>query len=70
MRGAFISVADLVAIAIILDMASQYLIFRRVNPAAALLVGPILIAGPYSFSRTLANRNSDGRWGGFATPTN
>jgi len=56
LRSAFTSVRDLVAIAIILDVISQFLIFREVHPGAALVLGPVLIAVPYSISRALANR--------------
>jgi len=55
LRSAFASVRDLIAIAIILDVISQFLIFRRIHPGAALLVGPVLIAIPYAVSRVLAN---------------
>jgi hypothetical protein len=58
LRSALMSVRDLISIAIILDVISQLLIFRRVHPAAALLVGPVLIAVPYASSRALANRFS------------
>jgi hypothetical protein len=56
LRSAFASVRDLVAIAIILDVISQFLIFREVHPGAALVLGPVLIAVPYSISRAVANR--------------
>jgi len=56
LRSAFASVRDLVAIAIILDVISQLLIFKEVHPGAALVLGPVLIAVPYSISRALANR--------------
>ncbi len=56
LRSAFVSVRDLVAIAIILDIIAQFLIFQRVHPGAALVLGPVLIAVPYSISRALANR--------------
>jgi len=56
LRSAFASVRDLVAIAIILDIIAQFLIFQRVHPGAALVLGPVLIAVPYSISRALANR--------------
>ena len=48
LRSAFASIADLIAIAIILDVISQFLIFREFHPVAALLVGPEAIALPYS----------------------
>lgn len=56
LRSAFASVRDLVAIAILLDVISQYVIFRQVHPGAALLVGPVLIGTPYAMARALTNR--------------
>jgi hypothetical protein len=56
LRSAFASVRDLVAIAIILDVVSQFLIFQEIHPGAALVLGPALITVPYSISRALANR--------------
>ena len=61
LRSAIASVRDLVAIAIILDLISQVLLFREVRPGAALLLGPVLIGVPYSVSRALANRVVSGR---------
>jgi hypothetical protein len=55
-RSALASVRDLVAIAILLDVIAQFLIFRMVHPGAALLLGPVLIAFPYSSARALTNR--------------
>lgn len=60
-RSAIASIRDLVAIAIILDLISQMLIFQEVHPGAALLLGPILIAVPYSVSRAMTNRIATGR---------
>jgi hypothetical protein len=56
LQSAFTSVRDLVAIAIILDVISQFFIFQEIHPGAALVLGPVLIAVPYSISRALANR--------------
>ncbi len=61
LRSALASVRDLVAVAILLDVASQFLIFRMVNPFAALLLGPVLIGLPYASSRALTNRMAR-RW--------
>jgi hypothetical protein len=61
MRSALASVRNLIAIAILLDIISQLLIFHIVHPGAALVVGPVLIAWPYAASRALANRTA--RWG-------
>ena len=54
--SAFASIQDLVAIAIILEVISQFLIFHEVRPGAALLVGPVLITLPYVLARALSNR--------------
>jgi hypothetical protein len=56
LRSTLISIRNLVAIAILLDLISQFLIFDEVRPGAALVVGPVLIAVPYALSRALANR--------------
>jgi hypothetical protein len=60
LRDTFASIRDLIAIAILLDMISQLLIFRGVRVGAALVVGPVLIALPYALSRALSNRIT--RW--------
>lgn len=56
LRSAFSSIQTLVAIAILLDVISQFLIFHEVRPGAALVVGPVLITTPYSLARALTNR--------------
>jgi hypothetical protein len=56
LRSALASIRDLVAIAILLDLISQFLIFHEVRPGAALLVGPVLITLPYVLARALSNR--------------
>jgi hypothetical protein len=56
LRSAVVSIRDLVVIAILLDVISQFLIFHEVRPGAALVVGPVLITMPYSFARALADR--------------
>jgi hypothetical protein len=56
LRSAFASIRDLLAIAIVLDVISQFLIFHEVRPGAALLVGPVLITAPYVLARALTNR--------------
>lgn len=60
MRNALASVRDLVAVAILLDVAAQLLIFRMVHPGAAVVLGPVLIGLPYAASRALTNRLA--RW--------
>ena len=61
LRSAFLSVCNIVAMAILLDVIAQFLIFRMVHPGAALLLGPVLIALPYASSRALTNRLSGRR---------
>ena len=56
LRSAFASTRNLLAVAILLDLISQFLIFHEVRPGAALVVGPVLISGPYALSRALSNR--------------
>jgi hypothetical protein len=56
LRNMFASVRDLVAIAILLDVVAQYLIFHEIHPGAAVLLGPVLIALPYTLSRASTNR--------------
>jgi hypothetical protein len=56
LRGAVSSVLNLVAVAVLIDVVSQFLIFREVHPGAALLLGPVLISMPYALSRALTNR--------------
>jgi hypothetical protein len=61
LRSAFTSVRDLLAITIILNVVSHFVIFQDVHPCAAVLLGPVMIAVPYSISRDLANRIDRGR---------
>ena len=62
------SVRNLVSIAILLDIISQYMIFRVIRPGAALILGPVLIAAPYSCARALSNRMTRRGQGAAATP--
>jgi hypothetical protein len=55
-RSAINSLRNLVALAILMDVIAQILIFRQVRPGAALLVGPVLIGVPYGLARAFANR--------------
>lgn len=56
LRSALIATRNLAAIAILLDLISQFLIFHEIRPGAALIVGPVLIGVPYAVSRALSNR--------------
>jgi hypothetical protein len=63
LRNALSGIRDLIAVAILLDMVFQMLILHRVHPAAALLLGPVLIGLPYSIARALTNRIAQARSG-------
>jgi len=56
LRSALVSIRDLVAIAILLDIISQFLIFREIHSGAAVLLGPVLIGVPYALARAFTNR--------------
>ncbi len=56
LKGAFEQLAALIAMSILLDALSQFLILHQVFPGPALVVGPVLIALPYSLSRAVTNR--------------
>src|SRR5206468_5453083 len=49
-------IRDLIAVGIVLDTVAQLLIYGEVHPAAALVVGPVLICIPYAVARALTNR--------------
>jgi hypothetical protein len=56
LRSTIRSIRNLVAIAILLDLISQFLIFAQVRPGAAVVVGPVLIGAPYALTRAFSNR--------------
>jgi hypothetical protein len=43
---------------VLMDAIFQWIILGTSHPAAALIVGPVLILGPYSVARALANRGA------------
>jgi hypothetical protein len=55
-RTGVATIRDIVAIGIILDVVAQFLIYRQVHPGAALVIGPVLITGPYTIARAVTNR--------------
>jgi hypothetical protein len=57
-RTGVATIRDIVAIGIILDVAAQFLIFGQVHPGAALVIGPVLITGPYAIARAVTNRGA------------
>ena len=56
LKAAFERLSVLIAMSILLDALSQFLILHRVFPGPALIVGPVLIAMPYALTRALTNR--------------
>jgi hypothetical protein len=56
LRSALMSTRNLLAVAILLELISQVLIFHEIRPGAALVIGPVLIGVPYALSRALSNR--------------
>ena len=60
-RSALAAIANLLLMGILLDAAFQWVILGACYPGAALVVGPVLIAAPYSLARALANRAARAR---------
>ena len=56
MRSAFAMVINLLLMGILMDCVFQFIILGTSYPGAALVVGPVLIVGPYTLARALANR--------------
>lgn len=55
-RDGLATVANLLLMGVLLDAVFQWVILGVSHPGAALVVGPVLIAGPYAVARALANR--------------
>jgi hypothetical protein len=55
-RSAFESVANVILMGVLVDSVCQWFILGASYPGAALVVGPVLIMGPYTVSRALSNR--------------
>jgi hypothetical protein len=56
MRSALKAIANLLLMGILLDAVFQWVLFGVSHPGAALVIGPTLIALPYTVARALANR--------------
>lgn len=59
--SAFLSLRDLVMIAIILDIISQFLMFRDLHPGAAQLLKSAVIAAPHTISGSVTSLVGKGR---------
>jgi hypothetical protein len=55
-KSSFQAVANLLLMGILLDSVFQWVILGASYPGAALVVGPVLIMGPYTVARALSNR--------------
>jgi hypothetical protein len=55
-KTSFQAVANLLLMGILLDSLFQWVILGACYPGAALVVGPVLIMGPYTVGRALSNR--------------
>jgi hypothetical protein len=60
MRSGFESVVNLLLMGVLLDSIFQWVILGASYPGPALVVGPVLIAMPYSIARALTNRMARG----------
>jgi hypothetical protein len=60
LRSGFETVVNLLLMGILLEAVCQWLILGASYPGAALVVGPVLIGGPYAIARALLNRFA--RW--------
>jgi hypothetical protein len=55
-KSSFKTVANLLLMGILMDSVAQWLILGISYPGAALVVGPVLVMGPYVVARALTNR--------------
>jgi len=60
LRSGVAAIRNMVALGIIMDLVFQLILYHSVHPAAALVVGPILICFPYAVSRALTTRLAHG----------
>lgn len=56
MKSGLMTIMNLLLMGILVDSVCQWLILGISYPGPALIVGPVLVATPYSISRALANR--------------
>lgn len=56
LKQAFSQLSVLIAMSILLDLIAQFLILREVYPVPALILGPVLIAVPYSTARSITGK--------------
>lgn len=56
LKSGLAAVRNLVAMSIVFDVIAQFLIYGRVYPGAAVVLGPVLICLPYAMARALSLR--------------
>jgi hypothetical protein len=56
LKSGFNTIVNLLLMGILLDSICQWIILGASYPGAALVVGPVMVAAPYSLARALANR--------------
>ena len=56
LKTGFAAIANLMLMGILLDTVFQWVILGVAYPGAALIIGPALIAAPYTVVRALTNR--------------
>jgi len=56
LRSGVAAIRNLVALGIIMDIVFQLILYRSVNPGAAVVIGPIRICFPYALSRARTTR--------------
>lgn len=56
LRSGMRDIVNLVVVGVLLDAVCQWVILGVSHPGAALIVGPVLVTGPYALARALANR--------------
>ena len=61
LRSGLETVINLLLMGILMDAIFQWFILGASYPGAALVVGPVLIMGPYAVSRALSNRLTSSR---------
>ena len=61
LRSGLETVINLLLMGILMDAVFQWVILGASYPGAALVVGPVLIMGPYALARALSNRFTSSR---------
>jgi hypothetical protein len=58
LKSGFTTIVNVLLMGILVDSVVQWLILGSSYPGAALVVGPVLIAAPYSVTRAVTNRSA------------